>query len=157
MDPRVKVAPLALSQQRALELMIIEAMGLSHSVVQEVNDLRRQLQDLQKKLNSDPGAKSLLDVVNSLDKKAAALVAVEQQYPPVGVVSAASLNGALGSLLVQVEGADTAPTHQAIGAFGSYSGLLNQQLSKWEALNGKDLPALNALLQQRQLPPVVVK
>ncbi len=157
MDPRVKIAPLALSQQASLEMMIIEGMDLSYSAVQEIKDLRRQLQELQTKLNSDPGAKPLLDAVAALDKRAAELVAVEQTYPAVGIVSAASLNGALGSLLSQVEGADAPPTHQAIGTFGTYSGLLNQQLSKWEALQAKDLPALNALLVQRQLPAIKIR
>ena len=157
MDPRVKVAPLALSQQTSLEMTIIEGMNLSYSVVQEINDLRRRLKELQTKLNSDPGAKPILDAIDSLDKKAAELVAVEQQYPRVGIVSAASLNGVLGSLLLQVESADAAPNHQAIGAFATYSRLLNQQVAKWQALNAKDLPALNALLQQRQLPAITVR
>ena len=90
MDPRVRIAPLALTQQLELEMKIIEAMKQSLSAVRQVNDLRTQLKDLQGKLNPDPGAKPLLDAVNSLDKKAAELVAVEQQWPPVGIVSTAT-------------------------------------------------------------------
>jgi hypothetical protein len=157
MDPRVRVAPLALSQQFALEMKIIDGMSQSHGVVQQINDLRSQLKELQGKLNSDPSAKTLLDAINSLDKRAADLVAVERQWPPVGIVSAASLNGALGSLLLLVESADSAPTTQAVNAFGTYRNLLEQQLAKWNALKEKDLPALNTLLQQRQLPTINVK
>lgn len=157
MDPRVRVAPLTLSQQLALEMKIIEAMKQSYGAVQQINDLRRQLKELQAKLNSDPGTKPLLDAINSLDKKAAELVAVEQQWPPVGIVSAASLNGALGSLLLLVESADSAPTTQAVSAFGTYRNLLEQQLAKWNALKAKEVPALNTLLQQRQLPTIEVR
>jgi hypothetical protein len=82
------------------------------------------------------------------------LIAVEQQWPPVGVVSAASLNGSLGSLLVLVDSADGAPTLQAREAFETYKRLLNQQLAKRDAINGTELAALNKLLQQHQLPPV---
>lgn len=157
MDPRVRVAPLVLSQQLALEMKIIEAMKQSVSVVQQIMDLRSQLKELEPKLNSDPGAKEILNAASSLDKKAAELVAVEQQWPPVGVVSAASLNGALASLLVVVEGADAGPTRQATEAFATYELLLRQQRAKWEGLRTKDLVALNALLQQRQLPAIHVK
>jgi photosystem II stability/assembly factor-like uncharacterized protein len=157
LDPRVRIPQPALSQQLALELKIIEGMKQSYEVVQQINDLRARLKELQNKLNSDPGAKPLLDAVAALDKKAAELVAVEQTYPPVGVVSAASLNGALGSLLVLVEGADAAPTAQAASAFATYGRLLDQQLAKWNALKAKDLPPLNAMLLQRQLPAVSIK
>ena len=154
MDPRVKVAPLDLSQQLALETKIIEAMKQSYGVVQQINDFRNQLKELQTKVNSDPNDKALLDAINSLDQKAAELVAVEKGWPPVGIVSMASLNGAFGSLLLLVEGADSAPTAQAADAFDTYRRLLNQQFAKWTALREKDLPALNTLLQQRQLPPI---
>lgn len=155
MDPRRGVPPpLVLSQQLALQTKIIEAMKQSFGAVQQVNDLRNQLKELQAKVNSDPSAKALLDALNSFDTKAAELVAVEQQWPPVGIVSAASLNGALGSLLILVEGADSAPTAQAASAFATYRGLLDQQFARWTALKEKDLPALNTLLQQRKLPPI---
>jgi hypothetical protein len=157
MDPRVKIPALALSQQLALEMKIINAMKESFRAVQQVNDLRAQLKDVQGKLNSDPGAKSLLDAVDSLDKKAADLVAVEQGWPPVGIASTATLNGALGSLLLLVDGADAAPTTQAASAFGTYQNLLVEQLAKWNALKEKDLPALNALLAPRQLPAIKIK
>ena len=157
MDPRVKIAPLALGQQALLEMRIIERMDLSYNVVQQIKDLRRQLQELQTKLNSDPGGKPLSDAAAALDKKAAALVAVEQTYPPVGIVSIASLNGALGSLLQLVESADAAPTQQATEAFATYDFLLKQQRAKWEGLQTKDLVALNALLQQRQVAPIHLK
>ena len=146
-----------LRQQLALEMKIIEGMKQSYGVVQQINDLRNQLQELQAKVNSDPSAKALLDALNSFDTKAAELVAVEQQWPPVGIVSAASLNGALGSLLLQVEGADSAPTAQAASAFATYKGLLDQQFARWTALKEKDLPALNTLLQQRQLPALKIQ
>lgn len=157
MDPRVRVAPFTLTQQLTLEMRIIEGMKQSYGVVQQINDVRSQLKELQAKLNSDQGAKPVLDAINSLDKKAAELVAVEQQWPPVGVVSAASLNGALGSLLFLVEGADSAPTAQAVAAFASYRQLLDYQLAKWAVVQEKELLALNALLQARHLERISIK
>ncbi|MDQ2973880.1 MAG: hypothetical protein M3R69_00555 [Acidobacteriota bacterium] len=157
MDPRLTVAQLALSQQLTLEMKIIEGMKESYTAVQQIKDLRSQLKALQTTLNGDASGQAILDAINSLDKKAAELIAVEQQWPPVGVISVASLNGALGSLLLLVEGADSAPTSQAVSAFGVYKELLDTQLAKWAALKAKDLPPLNVLLQQRQMPIIKTK
>ncbi len=119
--------------------------------------MRAQLKQLQVKLEDDSNAKAALDAIAALDKKAAELVAVEQTWPPVGVVSVASLNGSLGTLISQVDSADSAPTTQATAAFAAYNRLLEQLLAKWEALKAKDLPALNVILQQRQLPAITIK
>ena len=154
MDPRVKTSLIALRQQLMLETQIKQAMWNSHQSVQEIRDLRTQLSDLQTKLKNDASAKAVLDAVAALDKKAAELVAVEQTYPPVGIVSAASLNGALGSLIVLVDSADGAPTAQAASAFATYEKLLALELAKWAALEKNDIPALNTLLRQRQLSPI---
>jgi hypothetical protein len=156
MDPRVKISQLVLRQRLMLEARIMQGMWDSYHAVQQIRDLRTQLKELPAKLNSDVSAKTILDAIAALDKKAAELAAVEQQWPPVGVVSAASLNGSLGSLLLLVESADSAPTTQAVSTFGTYRKLLDQQLAKWNGLKEKELPALNALLQQRQLPQIVV-
>jgi hypothetical protein len=154
MDPRVKTSPVGLRQQLTLETQIMQAMWDSYESVQEIRDLRAQLNELQTKLRTDASAKPVLDAVAALDKKAAELVAVEQTYPPVGIVSAAALNGALGSLMVLVDSADAAPTAQATSAFATYQKLLALELAKWAALKKNDIPALNALLQQRQLSPI---
>src|SRR6185503_14935944 len=86
MDPRVKVAPLALAQQVALERRIVETMNQSFATVQQVSRVRDQLKTALTRLK--PGADAeLIDSASALDKKAAELIAVEVQYPPVGIIS----------------------------------------------------------------------
>lgn len=154
MDPRVKIAPLALGQQVALEKRIVEAMNQSFATVQQIIGLRDQLKTVLSQVRAGTADAAVAEAVSALDKKAAELVAVEEQYPPVGIVSIASINGALGSLLRLVEGADAAPTAQANETFITYKRLLDQQSAKWEQVKAKDLPALNELLRQRQMPPI---
>jgi len=157
MDPRVRVASLALSQQLQLEMKIIAGMKQSYDAVQQVSDLRSELKQLQARFSSDPSAKPLLGAIAALDKKAAELVAIEQTYPPVGIVSAASLNGALGALLLQVESSDSAPTSQALGAFTTYRQLLVQQLSKLAMLKRRELSIVNILLEARGLEKISIE
>ena len=73
------------------------------------------------------------------------------------MVSAASLNGALGNLLILVEGADSAPTTQAANTFLLYRKLLDQQAAKWSALKAGEVTTLNSQLQQRQVPTITIK
>ena len=130
-------------------------MNQSFAAVQKISRVRDQLKTALTQLK--PGADAaLIDSASALDKKAAELIAVEVQYPPVGIVSAAALNGALGSLLGLVESADAAPTAQANETFVIYQRLLAEQLAKWDQLKGKDLQALNELLRQRQMHPVEI-
>ncbi len=157
LDPRLRVPAVALSKQHALGMKIIEAMNQSYAAVQQVNSLREQLKTLQSTLGSDPSSRSLLDAVNALDKRAAELVAVEKGWPPEGILSAATINAALGNLLVLVEGADSAPTTQAANTFLLYRKLLDQQAAKWSALKAGEVTTLNSQLQQRQVPTITIK
>jgi photosystem II stability/assembly factor-like uncharacterized protein len=154
MDPRVKIAPLALPQQVVLNKQIVEAMNQSFATVCAIGALRDQLKALLSQTKAGTADVAIAEAAGTLDKKAAELVAVERQYPPVGIVSLAALNGSLGSLLQLVEGADAAPTAQAHETFITYKRLLDQQMAKWNELKAKDLPALNELLRQRQMSPV---
>jgi len=153
MDPRVKIAPLALNQQVALEKQIVAGMNQSFATVQQLSELRAQLKAL---LNAGTADAAITEAANVLDNRAGELLAVETQYPPVGIVSVAALNGSLGSLLLLVEAADAAPTAQANETFATYKRLLDQQLLKWEGLKTKDLPALKYLLRQKQFPAVKI-
>ena len=58
LDPRIRVPTLALNQQLALEMKIIDAMSQTFAGAQAVNELRSQLKELQTKLNSEPSADS---------------------------------------------------------------------------------------------------
>ena len=154
LDPRLRAPAIALSQQQALEMKIVDAMKESFATVQQVNALSNQLVQLQSRLISDQSAKSILDAAHELDKKSAQLAAVETRWPPTGILSAATLNAALGNLLTLVEGADSAPTAQAASAYTTYRRALDQQMVKWATLKTTDLAALNAQLRQRGMPAI---
>ncbi|HSS21371.1 MAG TPA: hypothetical protein VLL54_14950 [Pyrinomonadaceae bacterium] len=156
MDPRVKLTSLELDQQHALEMNIIESMKQSFGVLEKIRKAREQLAALRSYLGQ-ANAKGLRESIDLLDKHLADLVAVEQGWPPKGVLSAATLNGSLGSLLVLVESSDASPTAQAQSTFALYQRLLNQRFAELDALQAKDIPALNKLLVDRQLAPIKVE
>jgi hypothetical protein len=66
--------------------------------------------------------------------------------------SLAALNGELAALYAIVEGADTAPTPQALAAVADRERALTSLLASWNTLRTKDVPALGAQLERAGLP-----
>ena len=138
MDPRVKTGIDGLRQQFELEIKIADALHRDYVALQEVRSVREQL----KKLN--------LPDTSPLEKKVAAIEGTEGfQYlsTPDGR-SLARLNGGLAQLLGDVDGADAAPTSQALAMFGELDAALRKQLDDWQEIKSKDVPALNEQLKK---------
>ena len=68
--------------------------------------------------------------------------------------SLTALNEALNALLASVDGADAAPTRQAVSMFNDVNAALAQQVARWQELKTKDAPALNLSLKQSGLAPI---
>ncbi|HEY7095819.1 MAG TPA: glycoside hydrolase [Terriglobales bacterium] len=150
MDPRVKATQAELERQFELESKIVAAMQQDYDALQEVHSIRTELGNLHNP--SRPEA-----AIKALDEKAAELEGGDPGGRYLGSPNGRSLIGlnlALKDLLSSVDGADTAPTAQASVMFGLVSGALNQQLTKWQALKAKDIPALNLNLKQSGLQPI---
>ena len=144
MDPRVKTSAAALRQQLALSARIAGLMGRSGDATRELRALRSRLRALRDRAGA-PLAASLA----SLDAKALAL-----ESGGAGQTSFSSLNGDLLTLYELIEGADAAPTTQVIAAVDELQRSAAALLDRWNDLRIKDVPALNAQLQQAGLPAI---
>jgi photosystem II stability/assembly factor-like uncharacterized protein len=157
MDPRVTVSRDALAQQFELELKIQDALSESYEAARQARELRLQLSELRTRAGAVSGDKEIADALNTLEQKITAIAGA--QNPPAQDTSPnlSRLNASLASLMTTVGSADSAPTAQASAAFADYRQLLGRQLEAWAALKDKDLAALNALLQRRRLPVIIVR
>jgi photosystem II stability/assembly factor-like uncharacterized protein len=151
MDPRVTVAAGALDQQLALAMKISDAIQQSTETARRAQELRRSLRELTTRLSGD--AKEIVDVANTLDQKIAMLEGGGTRRSGAGL---AGVNSGLGALMTMVTSADAAPTAQMAASFKEFRRALDGQLAAWAEINSKDLAALNARLQQRQLPTITV-
>jgi hypothetical protein len=155
MDPRVKASEEELLQQLELESKIVDAMHEDYQAVQQIRALRRQLGDLKTRA----GQVATSAALDRLDKNAAELEGTKAEFgarllsTPEGR-SLVRLNAALNILLGSVDGADAAPTTQAINTFVEVQKILNEQLTRWSVIKNKDVPALNAQLQSAHLPSI---
>jgi hypothetical protein len=58
----------------------------------------------------------------------------------------------LNTLLAAVDGADAAPTTQAVSTFNALNDALDQQLVRWNEIRTKDVPELNLKLKRSREP-----
>jgi photosystem II stability/assembly factor-like uncharacterized protein len=151
MDPRVKATATALEQQFQLATQLCASMHQDYEALQKVRALRAQLKGLQQ-----PGA--LAAAISALDKKAGELEGVAAAFgggrEAGGGESLAQLSGELSTLLGVIEGADAAPTTQAVAEVGAVQRALQTQLTRWREIQTRDVPALNTQLQQANLPAI---
>ncbi|HEX8816399.1 MAG TPA: glycoside hydrolase [Terriglobales bacterium] len=151
MDPRVKLTADSLRRQLDLSLKITDAMHRDYVAIQQVRSLRDQI----KKLQTSSPPPELAD----LDKKLADLQGSSGGFGMMFLSSPPGrslerLNSGLSDLLGIVDGADAAPTTQAVKMFGDVSKALDEQLAQLKQLTDKDVPDLNKKLKQSGSPPL---
>lgn len=162
MDPRAKTPPAGVAQQYALATRITKAMGQSFKAVEEVKALRAQLKKLQQGTGEAVPPQAIADAIAALDKKAAALEGggAEEEFaalmPGTREPTLTRLNGEFGQLLGIVDGADAAPTTQAVAVTGEKEQSLEKLLARWSELKGKDAAALSKQLAAAHLPEIKI-
>jgi hypothetical protein len=153
MDPRVKTSPEDLQRQFELDRKIADALHRDYEALQQIRSLRAQV----KSLAAAPDA--LKKAAADLEANAALIEGGEGGYgarylsTPAGR-SLSMLNSGLSSVLSALDTADAAPTTQQTAMFEELDKALAEQLSAWDQLKSKDVPALNEQLKKAKLPQV---
>jgi photosystem II stability/assembly factor-like uncharacterized protein len=155
MDPRVKTPAEGLAQQFTLSMQCYEEGRKAREALAQLRKLRAQVQERRAKA----GEGTLADALADWDKKAAALEGAERRRGerPMGgprEPTLAQQAGELQRLLDVLQGADVAPTTQAVTGCAEAQKGLRELLTRQEELTGKDVKALNERLQKADLPPL---
>ncbi len=155
MDPRVKTSQADLEKQLALELKISGSISQADETVNQIRDLRSQLNALKRRLASDDKAKSIVEAAGAIDKK---MTAVEEELINPNVKATEDtlnypvrLNDQLGLLLGLIGRADMPPTEQHYAVYEDLSQKLAVQLARWNEIVAKDLPSLNDSMRQQAI------
>jgi hypothetical protein len=77
--------------------------------------------------------------------------------PPKSLTSLKAVSGALDGVAAAVDGADNAPSPDAVSGFEQARKALAVALATWETLKTKDLAALNAALKKAGQPGIEIK
>ena len=159
MDPRVQTPPADLVRQFEMTQEILAAQTRVVSASREASRLRSSLESLRPRV---AGRAALADVIEALDRRTKAILGPEPANPFASSANEAAtdrtslryLSGALGEVERVVESADVAPTEDAVTALAQEHQAMNSRLAQWNEVKTRDLPQLNSMLGQANLPPI---
>jgi len=155
MDPRVKTPPARLAGQHEIAMRCYDGLNQVHDAIEQIRKLRTQLRDVRAKV----GQGALANSINALEGKVGALEGAGGGVRGGGGAAGGSsepslsrLSGELLGLMGLVDGADVAPTTQALTAFEQLQRTLASVLTRWSDIKEKDVKTLNGQLRQANLP-----
>ena len=159
-DPRNKGAEAALQKQFALSAQVNDRISQLHQAVNEIRELKTQIQSLHKRYGYDQRLKAALTAADDLEHK---MSEVEQQLMQVNMKGSegnlafpSMLNERFDSFSHAIDGSDTEPTKPQMDVFQTLNGQLDEQLKKWAQLKSDDVAKVSALIKQLDLPALVI-
>src|SRR5438093_7148594 len=160
-DPRTKDHERELAKQFELSTQVNKRISELHQVVNEVREVKSQIQALRTKFGDDPKVKPALDAADGMEHK---MSDVEQQLIQVSMKGSEGnlafpnmLNEAFDTFSRSIDTGDREPTKPQLEVFALLSGRLDEQLKKWNAIKQDDLPKVSELIKQADLPAMMIK
>jgi photosystem II stability/assembly factor-like uncharacterized protein len=162
LDPRVKTTQDALVQQFELASKITARLGEISTALQQVGDLRKQIESRKKEAGSNAEVQQALEALNKQIEGAVepdsdadfmlfGLALPGKEHAPLPRIAAA-----LTGLLIILESTDAAPTADAATASLSWDAAAVETLARWSTLQKEELKSANTLLQKTKLKPMIV-
>jgi len=160
-DPRLTSAPADYAKQLELGLKIRDKLSETHNAIIQIRDVRKQVEDLLKRVAGQPNFKVVNDAGTALNKN---LTAIEEALYQTKNQSSQDplnfpirLNNKLAALGGVVASAEAAPTAQSYAVYDEVVAQIDAQLQKLAHLMRTDVPAFNQLVKDQNIPAVVVK
>ena len=160
-DPRLQTTAADYAKQLELGLKIRDKLSETHNAIIEIRDVRKQVDDLMKRVKDQPSAKAINDAGNTLNKS---LTAIEEALYQTKNQSSQDplnfpirLNNKLAALGGVVYGAEYAPNEQSYLVYDDLVSRIDAQLAKLAQIMKTDVPAFNQLVRDQNIPAVLVK
>ena len=160
-DPRLKVTQTDLQKQFDLLIKIREKVTQTDDAINQIRDLRDQINAINKRLKGDPRAKAVADAGKSLDKK---MTEVEEVLIQTKAKSGQDvlnfpirLNNQLVALGGVVASGASAPTQQSYEVFDMLAKSVDEQLAKWKTIVATDVKAYDDIVKQQDVPALIPK
>ncbi|HEX3254089.1 MAG TPA: hypothetical protein VHS05_31930, partial [Pyrinomonadaceae bacterium] len=149
------------AKQVELGLKIRDKLSETHNAIIQIRDVRKQVEDLLKRVAGQPNFKVVNDAGTALNKK---LTEVEETLYQTKNQSSQDplnfpirLNNKLAALGGVVGGVESAPTAQSYAVYDELVAQIDAQLQRLGQLMRQDVPAFNQLVRDQNIPAVVVK
>jgi photosystem II stability/assembly factor-like uncharacterized protein len=160
-DPRVTTTQADYAKQLELGLKIRDKLTETHNAIIQIRDVRRQVEDLLKRVAGQPNFKVINDAGTALNKNLTTieetLYQTKNQSNQDPLNYPIRLNNKLAALGGVVGSAEAAPTAQSHAVYDEVVTQIDAQLQKFAQLMRTDVPAFNQLVRDQNIPAVVVK
>lgn len=159
-DPRIKVEQTDLQKQFDLLLQIRDQVSKVDEAINQMNSVKRQVDDLDKRLPKDDHGKAVRDAVKNLTQKIDpiedALIQSKAKSGQDVLNYPIRVNNELVALAGSISSADAAPTQQSYEVFDMLKQRSDQQVAKWDELVKSDLANFNQLVRQQEVPAIIL-
>ncbi|HEY6110390.1 MAG TPA: glycosyl hydrolase, partial [Gemmatimonadales bacterium] len=160
-DPRVTVPLADLQRQFDFLLRIRDRVSAANDAVKQIRDLVQQVEGVTTRVKGQAGAAPIRTQADSLK---AHLQAVEREIYQVQNRSGEDplnfpirINNKLAALTGVVGSADAPPTDVSQAVFDALDAQLKTQLDRLNAIVTGEVPALNRLVAEQNVPAVIVQ
>ncbi|HET8628523.1 MAG TPA: glycosyl hydrolase [Thermomicrobiales bacterium] len=154
-DPRLGATQADLEAQFALLLQIRDKLSETHDAINNLRDLRAQLDRWERRAGDRAEARGVKEAAQQakkrLDEIEGALIQVKADSP---LSYPSRLNSRLAALSGMVDSADTAPTRQQREVYEDLAARIDRQLAALRDVIATDVEAVNRQVQQAGLPVV---
>lgn len=163
-DPRVATTPEQYNAQLELELQIREKLSQTNAAVIEIREARKQIEELDARLADSKGSEKTKPIREKAEALSKDLTAIEEAlYQTKNRASEdplnfpVRLNNKLAALMEAIASAEAAPTASEQQVYEDISTLVNAQLRKLKDVMDTEIPALNNLVRDQNVPAIAVK
>jgi hypothetical protein len=160
-DPRLATSTADYAKQLELGLKIRDKVTETHNAIIQIRDVRKQVDDLLKRVAGQPSYKLINDAATTLKKNLAgveeSLYQTKNQSSQDPLNYPIRLNNKLAALGGVVQSADAAPTEQSYAVYDDLVAQIDAQLAKLAQIMKTDVPAFNQLVRDQNIPAVTVK
>jgi photosystem II stability/assembly factor-like uncharacterized protein len=162
-DPRVAKQPnIAENMQKEFDLASKTRDRITelHTAILQIRGLKSQLKSLEDRLGNDPAHKPVIDAAQAFTKKLdpieGQLIQTQMKSSEGNLNYPTMLNEMFDTFSYSIESSDDGPTKQQLETYDWLTDWLNKELTAWKQVQQTDLPALNNLIQQHNVPVIGV-
>lgn len=160
-DPRLTTTAGDYARQLDLGLKIRDKLSETNNAIIQIRDVRKQVDDLTKRIAGQPNAQAINDAGADLNKKLReieeALYQTKNQSSQDPLNFPIRLNNKLAALAGVVSGSENAPNAQSFVVYDELVSQIDAQLQMLAQVMKTDVPAFNQLVRDQNVPAIVVK
>ena len=159
-NPRLQVTQADLQKQFDLLLQIRDQVSKVDETINQLNSVKKQIDDLDRRLPKDDHGKTVRDAGKKLQQKIDpiqdALIQSKAKSSQDVLNYPIQLNNELVALAGSISTTDAAPTTQAYQVFEMLKQRSDEWVARWDQMVKNDIVAFNQLVRQQDVPTIIL-